>query len=95
MDSLEWLQLCRLVEGGEQHGIEELLRSLDSPLQVVYTFTLAEVRENVGAWKKAIMKEVQALISCGALTKLEPEEEDRLNRTGALVGPSSKSRVHG
>ncbi|CAE7296203.1 GIP, partial [Symbiodinium sp. KB8] len=85
MDSLEWLQLCRLVEGGEQHGIEELLRSLDSPLQVVYTFTLAEVRENVGAWKKAIMKEVQALISCGALTKLEPEEEDRLNRTGALV----------
>ena len=85
MDSLEWLQLCRLVEGGEQHGIEELLRNLDSPLQVVYTFTLAEVRENVGAWKKAIMKEVQALISCGALTKLDPEEEDRLNRTGTLV----------
>ena len=31
------------------------------------------------------MKEVQALISCGALTRLSPEEEDHLNRTGALV----------
>ena len=85
VDSIQWLQLCRLVEGGEQHGIEEVLRGLETPLQVAYTFTLAEVKENIGAWKKAIMKEVQALISCGALTRLSPEEEDHLNRTGALV----------
>eukprot|EP00439_Symbiodinium_sp_Y106_P072982 s3287_g13.t1 len=85
LDSLRWFQLCRLVESGEQHGVEELLRHLEAPLQVVYTLTLGEVRENVVAWKKAILKEVQALINCGALVRLNADEEDRLQREGKLV----------
>ncbi|CAE7711468.1 GIP [Symbiodinium sp. CCMP2592] len=85
LDSLKWFRLCRLVESGEQHGVEELLRNLNAPLQVVYTLTLGEVRENVTAWKKAILKEVQALINCGALVKLDAAEEDRLQREGKLV----------
>ncbi|CAE7666959.1 GIP, partial [Symbiodinium necroappetens] len=42
-DAVEWFRLCRLVEGGEQHGVEDLLRHLEEPLQVVYTMTLGEV----------------------------------------------------
>ena len=30
LDSLRWFQLCRLVESGEQHGVEELLRNLEA-----------------------------------------------------------------
>ncbi|CAE7319100.1 GIP [Symbiodinium sp. CCMP2592] len=71
LDSLKWFRLCRLVESGEQHGVEELLRNLNAPLQVVYTLTLGE--------------EVQALINCGALVKLDAAEEDRLQREGKLV----------
>ena len=85
LDSLRWFQLCRLVESGEQHGVEELLRNLEAPLQVVYTLTLGEVRENVVAWKKAILKEVEALINCGALVRLNADEEDRLQREDKLV----------
>eukprot|EP00439_Symbiodinium_sp_Y106_P083529 s1339_g23.t1 len=62
-DATEWFRLCRMVEGDEQHGVEEVLRNLRAPLQVVYTMSLPEVKENVGAWKGAIKKEVDALIS--------------------------------
>ena len=84
-DSMEWFRLCRMVEGDEQHGVEEVLRNLQSPLQVVYTMSLAEVRENVEAWKQAIQKEVDALISCGALVQMSSAEEDRLRRENRLV----------
>ena len=89
-DSMEWFRLCRMVEGDEQHGVEEVLRNLQSPLQVVYTMSLTEVRENVGAWRSAIKKEVDALISCGALVRMEPAEEDRLRRENRLVVLPSK-----
>eukprot|EP00439_Symbiodinium_sp_Y106_P004232 s10784_g1.t1 len=84
-DVMEWFRLCRMVEGDEQHGIEEVLRNLQAPLQVVYTMSLTEVKENVDAWKDAIKKEVDALISCGALVRMEPTEEDRLRRGNRLV----------
>ena len=84
-DSMEWFRLCRMVEGDEQHGVEEVLRNLQSPLQVVYTMSLTEVRENVEAWKQAIQKEVDALISCGALVRMDAAEEDRLRRENRLV----------
>ena len=84
-DAVEWFRLCRLVEGGEQHGVEDLLRQLEEPLQVVYTMTLGEVRENIDAWKKAILKEAQALLDCGALVKMHPTEEKRLTQEGKLV----------
>ena len=89
-DSMEWFRLCRMVEGDEQHGVEEVLRNLQSPLQVVYTMSLTEVRENVDAWRPAIKKEVDALISCGALVRMEPAEEDRLRRENRLVVLPSK-----
>ena len=36
-DAMEWFRLCRMVEGDEQHGAEEVLRNLQAPLQVVST----------------------------------------------------------
>ena len=89
-DAVEWFRLCRLVEGGEQHGVEDLLRHLEEPLQVVYTMTLGEVRENIEAWRKAILKEAQALLDCGALVKMHPSEEKRLTQEGRLVVLPSK-----
>ncbi|CAE7691977.1 unnamed protein product [Symbiodinium sp. CCMP2592] len=73
------------------------LRPIDVTMQVIWTALNGSscvgllkvennmVRENVMAWKKAILKEVQALINCGALVKLDAAEEDRLQREGKLV----------
>ena len=33
-DSMEWFRLCRMVEGDEQHGVEEVLRNLQSPYRL-------------------------------------------------------------
>ena len=85
MNAMEWFRLCRMVEGDEQYGVEEVLRHLQAPLQVVYTMSLSEVKENVSAWKGAIRKEVEALISCGALVRMDPVEEDKLRRDNRLV----------
>ena len=35
MDAVEWFRLCRLVEGGEQHGVEDLLRHLEEPYYLI------------------------------------------------------------
>ena len=60
-DTEQWLQLCRLVENDEEkRGVEELLRELTVPLEVVYTVALDEVKDHVKEWKAAIHKEVQA-----------------------------------
>ena len=61
-DAMEWFRLCRMVEGDEQYGAEEVLRHLQAPLQVVYTMSLSEVKENVSAWEGAIRKEVDDLV---------------------------------
>ena len=47
--------------------------------------SLAEVKENVEAWKGAIRKEMDALLSCGALVRMDPAEEDKLRRDNQLV----------
>ena len=56
-DVEQWLQLCRLVENDEEkRGVEQLLRELTVPLEVVYTVALDEVKDHVGEWRAAIHK---------------------------------------
>ena len=81
----QWLQLCRLVENDEEkRGVEELLRELTVPLEVVYTVALDEVKDHVGEWRAAIHKEVQALFEMGALVAVDDYEAERLRTSGRL-----------
>ena len=78
------LQLCRLVENDEaKRGVEELLRELTALLEVVYTVALDEVKDDVGEWKAAIQKEVQALFEMG-LVAVNDYEAEKLRTSGRL-----------
>ena len=65
-------------------GVEAILESLVTPLQVVYTLPLDEVKQHLSKWVKAIQKEINALVDMGALRALSLEEQHRLKRDGLL-----------
>ena len=67
--------------------VEELLRCLNGPLEVVHNVSLPEVRKHVELWKGAIVKEVNALVDSGAVTRLSPEQTRELKRAGLVVLP--------
>ena len=67
--------------------VEELLRALTGPLEVVHNVSLPEVRKHVELWKEAIMKEVKALMDSGAVTRLNPEQTRELKKAGLVVLP--------
>ena len=86
LDASQWFVLCRITEGEEeQHGVECLLETLPSPLKVVYTVALDEVKQYVGRWAEAIHKEADALIKAAALVPLTPQQQKDLERSGKLV----------
>ena len=86
LDASQWFVLCRMTEGEEeQHGVECLLETLPSPLKVVYTVALDEVKQYVSRWAEAIHKEADALIKAAALVPLTPQQQKDLERSGRLV----------
>ena len=86
LDISQWFVLCRMTEGEEeQRGVECLLETLPSPLKVVYTVALDEVKQYVSRWAEAIHKEADALIKAAALVPLTPQQQKDLERSGKLV----------
>ena len=67
--------------------VEELLRALSGPLEVVHNVSLPEVRKYVSLWKEAIVKEVSALVDSGTVTRLSPEQTRELKKAGLVVLP--------
>ena len=86
LDISQWFMLCRMTEGEEeQRGVEGLLETLTSPLKVVYTVALDEVKQYVDRWAEAIHKEADALIKAAALVPLTAQQQKDLERSGKLV----------
>ena len=86
LDADRWLVLCRLAEGEEEvRGVETLLESLPSPLKVVYTVALDEVKQFVSRWREAIHKEAGALLQAKALVPLSADQQRVLEKSGKLV----------
>ena len=65
--------------------VEELLKSLTGPLEVVHNVSLPEVKKYVHLWKEAIMKEVAALVDSGTVKRLSPEQTRELKKAGLVV----------
>ena len=86
---LKQLKQVLKISPGEAMGVEveELLRTLTGPLEVVHNVSLPEVRKYVELWKGAILKEVSALMDSGAVTRLNPEQTRELKKAGLVVLP--------
>ena len=67
--------------------VEELLRTLTNPLEVVHNVSLPEVKKYVHLWKEAILKEVNALMESGTVKRLTPEQTRELKKAGLAVLP--------
>ena len=91
---LEGIQLKQMrrvlkVSPGEAKDVEveELLKCLSGPLEVVHNVSLPEIRKHVELWKEAIQKEVSALLNSGTVTRLSPEQTRELKKAGLVVLP--------
>ncbi|CAE7803587.1 RE1 [Symbiodinium sp. CCMP2592] len=71
----------------KEEEVEELLKTLEGPLEVVHTVSLPEVKKYVQLWKEAIVKEVNALMSSGTVKRLSPEQTRELKKAGLTVLP--------
>ncbi|CAE7274859.1 RE1 [Symbiodinium sp. CCMP2592] len=67
--------------------VEELLKTLDGHLEVVHNVSLPEVKKYIHLWKEAILKEVNALMDSGTVTRLSPEQTRELKKCGLTVLP--------
>ena len=91
---LERIQLKALkkvmkVSPGEAKDVEveELLKTLVGPLEVVHNVSLPEVKKYVDLWREAIVKEVNALMDSGTIKKLSPEQTREMKKAGLTVLP--------
>ncbi|CAE7397602.1 GIP [Symbiodinium sp. CCMP2592] len=79
----EYDQLERLCK--DRYDVEGWLTLCKLAARVVYTVPLEEVKQFIGRWTEAIVKEADALIKAKALVPLSQEEQRALEASGKLV----------
>ena len=71
----------------QDYEVEQLLPSLQAPLEVVHNVSLQEVRKHLSKWVAAIHKEMDALIGSGTIRPLSAEQTRELKKCGLKVLP--------
>ncbi|CAE7917991.1 RE1, partial [Symbiodinium necroappetens] len=69
------------------YEVEKILEALPGPLEVVHNVSLPEARRYLERWKGAILKEVDALVSSGAVRRLSAEKARELKSKGMIILP--------
>ncbi|CAE7240501.1 unnamed protein product [Symbiodinium sp. CCMP2592] len=88
------VNLMRMAVGhNTSENVEEMLRSLDKPLETVHTVDLQEVKRHLQEWTPSIAKEVQTLEGSGTLRGLPLQEAKEKAAKGELVLVPAKT-VH-
>ena len=83
-----WKRLMKVSPGEAMDvEVEELLKALTGPLEVVHNVSLPEVKKYAHLWKEAIMKEVAALVDSGTVKRLSPEQTRELKKAGLVILP--------
>ncbi|CAE7553512.1 GIP [Symbiodinium sp. CCMP2592] len=88
------VNLMRMAVGhNATENVEEMLRSLDKPLETVHTVDLQEVKRHLQEWTPSIAKEVQTLEGSGTLRGMPIQEAKEKAAKGELVLVPAKT-VH-